>query len=142
MKVETILSQKGTDVLTVSASDSIAGAVSVMSDNNIGAVVVTGDSGDVRGILSERDVVRHLPAQGPGLLDQPVSALMTEVVATCCRQDEVDGLLEMMTEKRIRHIPVIEDGALKGIVSIGDVVKLKIEKTEQEAAALREYISG
>jgi CBS domain-containing protein len=116
-------------------------AVAALNRFNIGAVVVVDTEGAVVGILSERDVVRLLGRDPAGALDEPVSACMTAKVVTCSRDTPIAELMEQMTHYRIRHMPVVEDGDLKGIVSIGDVVKRKIEETEREAEALREYIA-
>ncbi|HQZ13141.1 MAG TPA: CBS domain-containing protein [Devosia sp.] len=142
MQVDTILQSKGAAVFTVSADAPISEAVAELNRHRIGAVVVLSDKGDVAGILSERDIVRHLGDDPAGLLKRPVREIMTTRVITCARMTAVADLMEQMTRHRIRHIPIVEDGELVGIVSIGDVVKRKIEETEQEALALREYIAG
>jgi CBS domain-containing protein len=142
MQVENILQSKGRRVLTVNAAAPLSAAIGVLNGNRIGAVVVVDDRGRVAGILSERDVVRHLGDDPSRVLASPVSAVMTAKVITCTRRMPVAELMETMTRHRIRHIPVVEDGDLVGIVSIGDVVKGKIEETEQEASALREYIAS
>ncbi|MEN8723227.1 MAG: CBS domain-containing protein [Alphaproteobacteria bacterium] len=141
MNVAGILKEKGSDVLTVAADVSVADAAKSLTDRKIGAVVVAGADGGVGGILSERDIVRGVAAHGAGVLTQPVSSLMTAEVVTCSLEDTVDELMDLMTGRRIRHIPVIDDGALKGIISIGDVVKTRIAETEAEANALKEYIA-
>ena len=141
MQVETILQTKGRAVHTVTARSTIAEAVALLNDKRIGAVVVI-DNGKVAGILSERDVVRHLGSDWTSLANRPVSDVMTKNVVTTGRNASVADLMERMTEHRIRHIPVVEAGELVGIVSIGDVVKRKIEETEQEATALKEYIAS
>lgn len=142
MQVENILQSKGMTVFTVLAHAPIAEAVRVLNEHRIGAVVVLSDSGSVAGILSERDIVRHLAGDPARLLDRAVREVMTSEVITCTRQTDISELMERMTMHRIRHIPIVEDGDLIGIVSIGDVVKRKIEETEQEALALREYIAS
>jgi CBS domain-containing protein len=142
MQVDNILQSKGTDVYTVGADTPIAEAVKILNARRIGAVVVVDAAGRVTGILSERDVVRHLGTDWSGLAGRPVSDCMTRKVITSSRATPVAELMERMTEHRIRHIPVVEDGELVGIVSIGDVVKRKIEETEQEARALRDYIAS
>jgi CBS domain-containing protein len=142
MKVEQILDQKGTAVEAIARGSSLKDAVKVLGEKNIGAVVVTESDGTVCGILSERDVVKQLSAAGDTLLTGSIESVMTKNVYTCTCQDTVNDLMELMTEKRIRHLPVVEDGKLTGIVSIGDVVKRKIEETEVEAATLREYIAA
>lgn len=142
MQVENILQSKGMTVHTVLAHAPIAEAVRVLNEHRIGAVVVLSDSGEVAGIISERDIVRHLGDDAAALLRRSVREVMTARVITCGRDTIIAQLMEQMTTHRIRHIPVVEDGELVGIVSIGDVVKRKIEETEQEALALREYISS
>lgn len=142
MKVEQILQSKGAEVHSVRPGDSIAEAVGVLNDKNIGAVVVREASGKVVGILSERDVVRRLGKHGADAMSLRVSDCMTGDVHTCSPESSLDELMSMMTRKRIRHLPVTAGGRIVGVVSIGDVVKRKIEETEQEAAALKEYISS
>jgi CBS domain-containing protein len=142
MKVENILQSKGMTVHTVSTHAPIAEAVRMLNEHRIGAVVVLADNGAVAGILSERDVVRHLADDPAGLLRRSVREIMTSEVVSCEKDTAVSELMEQMTKFRIRHIPVVEAGELVGIVSIGDVVKFKIEETEQEALALREYIAS
>jgi CBS domain-containing protein len=141
MQVDNILQSKGMTVHTVLAHAPIAEAVALLNKHRIGAVVVLADNGAVAGILSERDIVRHLGDDPVGLLKRSVREIMTDKVITCGRATAVAELMEHMTRFRIRHIPIVEDGDLVGIVSIGDVVKRKIEETEQEALALREYIA-
>ena len=141
MQVETILQSKGRAVHTVAARATIAEAVEILNRNRIGAVVVT-DGGKVVGILRERDIVRHLGADWNALSKKPVSEVMTSNVITVSRNASVAELMENMTTHRIRHMPVVDGGDLVGIVSIGDVVKRKIEETEQEAMALKEYIAS
>lgn len=142
MKVEQILQAKGTTVYTVNDDATIAEAVKTLGEKNIGAVVVRNAAGEVAGILSERDIVRRLRTEGAAALNETVTCCMTASVVTCAPEDSIDDLMVKMTERRIRHVPVLRDGKLAGIVSIGDVVKRKIEETEREAAALREYISS
>ena len=142
MKVEQILQSKGTEVFAVRPEDSIAEAVSVLNDKNIGAVVVRDLSGKVIGMLSERDVVRRLGRHGADAMGMRVKDCMTGDPFTCSPEDSVEDLMAMMTRKRIRHLPVTAGGRVIGVVSIGDVVKRKIEEAEQEAAALKEYISS
>ncbi|MHA7872780.1 MAG: CBS domain-containing protein [Hyphococcus sp.] len=142
MKVENILQSKGSDVFSVQADDSINSAVSVLKDKNIGAVVVQDGARGVVGILSERDIVRHLGGKGASALSMRVSDCMTPDPITCEIDETVDDLMGKMTENRIRHMPVTQQGQIVGIVSIGDVVKRKIEQAEQEAAALKEYIAS
>lgn len=140
--VASMLSKKGTDVLTVTPDDPISAAVAVMADNNIGALVVSADGVGVEGILSERDVVRHLQQHGADVLDHSVRSVMTSEVMTCRREDTSDQLMARMTASRIRHLPVLVDDGLAGIISIGDVVKFRLEELETAASSLREYITG
>jgi CBS domain-containing protein len=142
MKVENILQSKGMTVHTVSTHAPISEAVRILNEHRIGAVVVLADNGAVAGILSERDIVRHLGDDPARLLTRAVREIMTSEVITCGQDTAVAELMEQMTKFRIRHIPVVDGGELVGIVSIGDVVKRKIEETEQEALALREYIAS
>ncbi|MDP1729671.1 MAG: CBS domain-containing protein [Devosia sp.] len=142
MQVDNILQSKGMTVYTVSAHAPISEAVRVLNEHRIGAVVVLADNGGVAGILSERDIMRHLTNEPADLLKRAVREVMTTSVVTCTRMATISELMEQMTERRIRHIPIVEEGELIGIVSIGDVVKRKIEESEQEALALREYIAS
>ncbi|MBI1181638.1 MAG: CBS domain-containing protein [Alphaproteobacteria bacterium] len=140
MKVEAVLQGKGRDVVTVAPSATVAEAVDVIHNKRIGAVLVVGDG--TMGIFSERDVVRGIAETGREMLDRPVSEFMTSVVHSCTRSNTVQEVMGMMTRRRIRHVPVIEDGVLLGIVSIGDAVKARIAETELEASALKEYITA
>lgn len=140
MQVENILQSKGRTVVTVSAGTTVAEAVDLLNQKRIGAVVVV-DGSAIVGILSERDVVRHLGTDWSALAHRPVSEIMTSTVVTASRFATISDVMERMTDKRIRHLPIVDNGELGGIVSIGDVVKRKIEETEQEATALKEYIA-
>ncbi len=142
MKVINILQSKGAEVFAVSEADTVGNAVALLNDKNIGAVVVKDKAGAVSGILSERDIVRRLKSHGPALMTAPVGDCMTARPHTCRPDDSVDDLMTMMTQKRVRHLPVVHDGKLLGLVSIGDVVKRKIEDIEREAAELKHYISS
>jgi CBS domain-containing protein len=141
MQVENILQSKGRAVHTIATGATVADAVELLNTRKIGAVVVT-DTGKVAGIVSERDVVRHLGKDWAALASRPVSEVMTKAVVTTGRYATIAEVMEKMTDKRIRHLPVVEGGELVGIVSIGDVVKRKIEETEQEADALKQYIAS
>ena len=141
MQVENILQSKGRAVTTVTSGSTIAEAVDLLNGKKIGAVVVV-DGKKVVGILSERDVVRHLGQDWTALASRPVSEVMTKNVVSVSRFATIADVMERMTEKRIRHMPIVENGELVGIVSIGDVVKRKIEEAEQEANALKEYIAS
>lgn len=142
MKVEHILQSKGADVFAVSGATTVKDAVSILGEKNIGAVVVKNVDGTVSGIFSERDVVRRLKNEGAGVLDRPVADCMTKDPFTCGLETTLDELMGVMTNRRIRHMPVVENGRLVGIVSIGDVVKRKIDDAEREAAMLKEYIAS
>jgi len=141
MKVINILQSKGTDVFAVTTSTTMKEAVDVLGERNIGAVIVKDASGRVSGILSERDVVRRIRTEGPAALGRPVGDCMTPSPITCGPDATLDEILEKMTNRRIRHLPVVEGGRLLGVISIGDVVKRKIDDAEREAAALRDYIA-
>lgn len=140
--VASMLSKKGTDVLTVAPDAPISAALGVMADHNVGALVVSTDGASVEGILSERDIVRHLHEQGAEVLDQAVRSVMTSEVKVCHREDTSDQLMARMTASRIRHLPVMVDEGMAGIISIGDVVKYRLEELETAASSLREYITG
>lgn len=142
MKVDAILASKGGGAVTIPDTASVKEAVETLGDKNIGAVLVCGRDGELSGILSERDVVRRLRHEGPAVLNANVKACMTPKPYTCEPSMSLDDVLSEMTEKRIRHLPVIDGGKLVGVISIGDVVKRKIETAEQEAAALKEYIAS
>ncbi|AEQ52138.1 CBS domain-containing protein [Pelagibacterium halotolerans] len=141
MFVESILTIKGSDVVTVRSDSTIGDLIATLARHNIGAVVVV-DNGKVEGIISERDIVRHLAGSAEGFRAKPVSTLMTRAPKTCTKSDTVDQAMNIMSQGRFRHLPVVENGQLIGIISIGDVVKRKIEEAEQEAGALREYIAS
>ena len=141
MHVEGLLRSKGDAVVTVSATDTVAEVVATLAEHRIGALVVSDDGSRVDGIVSERDVVRALAADGADLLGHEVATIMTREVFTCGMQTTVDELSSSMTERRIRHVPVVVDEALVGIVSIGDVVKDRIRDLEAETQTLHEYIS-
>jgi CBS domain-containing protein len=142
MNVEAILRAKGTRVATVSPQASIAVAVATLQREHVGALVVSRDGDTVDGILSERDIVHGLAGLGTGLLDTKVEQLMTRRVFTCAPHDAIADLAAQMTERRIRHIPVLRDGMLAGIVSIGDVVKARLDEMEYETTSLRSFIAG
>jgi CBS domain-containing protein len=141
MTVRAILSRKGRDVSTIAPTASLSEAVKLLAERRIGAVVVTGPDNRVAGILSERDIVRVLGERGPDALQDNVAAVMTRKVSTCQESETVALLMEKMTAGKFRHLPVVEQGRLVGIVSIGDVVKLRVEEIEGETEALREYIA-
>ena len=140
MRIADVLRNKGASVATITPETSVSGLLTELSVHNIGAMVVVSPDG-VIGIVSERDVVRALHEHGADLLRQPVSEIMTTFVATCTPNDSVDSLSVLMTTKRVRHIPVMENGRLTGIVSIGDVVKTRMEELETQQEQLQAYIT-
>ena len=140
MTVKAIMSRKGSDVLTIEPTATLAAAVKLLAERRIGAVVITGPDKQVIGILSERDIVRALADRGPAALDEQVGQVMTPKVMTCTEDQTVSSLMERMTHGKFRHLPVVEGGRLAGIVSIGDIVKHRLEEMERESSALREYI--
>jgi CBS domain-containing protein len=140
MRIADVLRTKGAAVATITPETSVSGLLNELSLNNIGAMVVVSADGVV-GIVSERDVVRKLHEHGVELLRLPVSQIMTTMVATCSPTDTVDHLTALMTTKRVRHIPVVENNRLVGIVSIGDIVKQRMEELESEQRALQDYIT-
>jgi len=135
-----ILERKGRAVSTVPPEATVRDALATLAEANVGALLVSPDGSALAGIISERDIVRRLAADGPGLLDQPVSALMQSEVHTCTGSDNVDQLMHLMSEHRIRHLPVVADGALVGIISIGDVVKTRVDELVSEKDQLVDYI--
>ncbi len=140
MTIKSILSRKGRDVVTIEPGATLAAAVKVLAERRIGALVVTGPDTRVIGIISERDIVRALAEHGSQVLIVPVSEVMTRKVATCSESDTVCELMEQMTAGKFRHVPVLEQNRLTGIISIGDVVKWRLEEMEHESDALRDYI--
>ena len=142
MKVRTMLTQKGDRVLTIRTDATIAAAIEILTTEKIGALVASDDGSAVQGILSERDVVRGLKQHGAALLSMQVAEFMTTPVKTCELADDIQDIMAQMTRSRIRHLPVVEDGKLCGMISIGDVVKNRLEELEAEASALRDYVSG
>jgi CBS domain-containing protein len=140
MNVQDLLRTKGTAVVTVRPTETIDALVQRFKLERIGAVVVSSDGKTVEGMISERDVVRGLADKGAGLLSQPVSGEMTRQVITCAPQDSLKDIMHKMTQHRIRHLPVIDQGELAGLISIGDVVKNRLEDMQMEANVLRDYI--
>ena len=141
--VSVLLDRKGTALETLPLDATVRDAVERLTARNIGAIVVENEEGTLAGILSERDIVRELAATGPSVLDIAVSVVMTNAVETCRRDTTTDELMRMMTEHRIRHVPVV-DGAwqLVGIISIGDVVKWQLDELSTEAEELARYVRG
>ena len=142
MNVETILRTKGRAVATIRPDATVGAAVDELISRNIGALVISADGKSVDGIISERDVVHALATRGADLLLLKVSEVMTRPVVTCDPADSVEQLMAEMTNRRIRHFPVVQDGRLCGIVSIGDVVKNRLDEVEFEARSLRSFIAG
>lgn len=142
MNVETILRTKGRAVATIRADATITAALSALRDRNVGALVVSEDGETVDGIISERDIVHGLADRGSELLSLDVAEVMTRRVATCDPSDSVADLMAEMTNRRIRHFPVVRDGRLCGIVSIGDLVKNRLDEIEYEARSMRSFIAG
>jgi CBS domain-containing protein len=141
MTVKAILSRKGSDVLTIEPTANVSAAVKLLTERRIGALIVTGPDNRVAGILSERDVVRVLGERGPAALDENVGTVMTRKVMTCTEADTIAVIMERMTAGKFRHMPVVDQGRLVGVISIGDVVKWRLEEIEHESDALREYIA-
>ncbi|MEH3122923.1 MAG: CBS domain-containing protein [Sphingomonas phyllosphaerae] len=143
MTIAAILAQKGTDVVSIPTDLPLSQAIAMLARHRIGAVPVVGDDGSVRGIFSERDMIRLLAETGDeasALLSTPVGSVMTAEPLTAARDDSILAALSLMTHRRIRHLPVVEHGRLVGIVSIGDLVKHRIDRIEADAAAMRDYI--
>ena len=141
MTVEHILSAKGHDVVTIEPQCTLADAARLLSERRIGAAIVSDGARPVVGILSERDIVRALAAHGSAALEQPVSRCMTTDVVTCRARASITDVMEVMTNGKFRHVPVVENDRLTGIVSIGDIVKQRLAEIETEQQALKEYIA-
>ena len=142
MLVSQILKDKGDMVFTASPGETVSAVASELHARRVGAVVVIGVEGEVVGIVSERDVVRVVAEHGAGCLESPIETCMTRDVIFATPGETVDSLLSRMTDRRIRHLPVVRDGRLAGIVSIGDLVKHKISEVEAEADGLKQYIAA
>lgn len=142
MKVSRILHFKGGEVITVSPDRPILEIVTLLKERGIGAVVVVGDDGTIAGILSERDIVHALADRATDLARLRAADLMTTQVSICESDHPVNDVMRQMTEGRFRHVPVVDDGRLAGIISIGDVVRARIEELEREREALQHYIAG
>ncbi len=141
MNTESILKAKGGKVITTGPETTIAEAVKKMVHDKIGALVVGVGDDEVAGIITERDIMHGLAAHGPALLEKQVNEIMTRDVFVAGLDAELSALMAIMTERRCRHIPIKEDGALRGLISIGDLVKNRLEEMEQEASELRDYIT-
>jgi len=142
MRITDVLRGKGTQVVTVPPDTKVRRLLDVLAEHGIGAVVVSADGTSVGGIVSERDIVRAFAKRGAAVMSEPVSAIYTADVHTITPDISLDEVMRIMTERRIRHAPVVVDGTLRGIVSIGDVVKYRIDELETERAHLTDYITG
>lgn len=142
MTVANILKDKGVEVVTAPADTSVAEIARLLNERRIGAVVITSAEGTIEGIVSERDIVSAIARHGPQALAGPAAQIMTSTVVTCQPSDSIYEIMNLMTEHRIRHLPVMVDGGLQGIVSIGDVVKQRIAEIEFEASEMKRYIAG
>lgn len=142
MHVAKILEVKGVEVVTLTPDSTLTDATQLLAKRRIGTVVITAGDDRILGILSERDIVRAVAAHGTGALESKVSSYMTREVKTTSREEPLHSIAERMTAGRFRHMPVVDQGRLVGIVSIGDVVKLRLEQMEAEASAMREYIAS
>ena len=142
MRIRDVLRAKGTQVVTVSPDTKVRQLLAVLAEHGIGAVVVSRDGTAVDGIASERDIVRALALRGTAVMSERVTAIYTAEVHTVTPQTSIEEVMLMMTERRVRHAPVVVDGSLQGIVSIGDVVKIRIGELETERTALTDYITG
>lgn len=140
MTVGILLKRKSGPLVTIAPDATLSEAVTSLAEHRIGAIVAVNDGGHLVGILSERDVVRILAEKGPDVLSDPVSSVMTRAVVTCTEEESIPVIMERMTRGRFRHVPVVDRGRLLGIISIGDVVKHRVEEMERESAELRDYI--
>jgi CBS domain-containing protein len=141
MTVKSILEEKGRDVITLPATETIEGAVKTLANHKIGALIIASASGKIEGILSERDIVRIIAGEGASALKKPVTAAMTSKVKTCTEASTVNEVMETMTKGRFRHLPVEHGGKIAGIISIGDVVKRRIREIERETEQIKQYIA-
>jgi CBS domain-containing protein len=142
MLVSDVLRAKGTQVITITPDAKVRYLLAVLAEHRIGAVVVSHNGAAVDGIASERDIVQALARRGAAVMSEPVTSIYTAEVHTVTPQTPVEEVMRMMTERRVRHAPVVVDGSLHGIVSIGDVVKIRISELETERTALTDYITG
>jgi CBS domain-containing protein len=140
MTVRSILDTKGHHIESIQPGAKLSAAVKLLGEKRIGAVLVLNLAGNIEGILSERDIVRVLSERGAEVLDEPVSNVMTRKVVSCRPADTVAGIMEMMTTGKFRHLPVVEEGKVVGVISIGDIVKWRVREYENEQEALRDYI--
>lgn len=140
MTVSIILAAKGRDVVSVEPSAMLSSTIALLAERRIGAALVLGVDRRIAGIVSERDIVRALAERGAGALDEPVSRIMTRKVSTCTGSETVSSIMERMTEGKFRHVPIVEQGRIVGIISIGDVVKHRLQEMERDSAAMHDYI--
>ena len=141
MNVAAILKTKGTSVFTDLPDTPLSSIVSTLVEKKIGVVVICDEDGTLIGIISERDIVRCLAQDGPEMLKNPASSIMTKDVQTCVPADTIATIMQQMSDRKFRHVPVVEDGQLCGIISIGDVVKVRLQEIQSEADALRDYVA-
>lgn len=141
MRINDVLRDKGGSVVTVPPDTDVTALLALLAEHRIGAAIVSADGNQVDGIVSERDVVRAIAERGPAVLQESVQRICTVEVHTCGLDARLEDLMRVMTEQRIRHVPVVDGGALRGIVSIGDVVKRRMDELESERAALSDYIT-
>jgi CBS domain-containing protein len=142
MKVDALLRRKGNAVATIRPDQPVREGVDELTTRNIGALVVSSDGRSVGGIVSERDIVAHLHRDGPAVLDLPIASVMAHDVQTCNPTDDTAVLMGVMTNRRIRHLPVLEGGFLVGMISIGDVVKARVDELEEDRDRLHDYINA
>lgn len=140
MTVKTILAAKGRDVITIEPAMSLGDAVQLLAERRIGAALILGADNRLVGIISERDIVRALAERGPAVLEEPVRGTMTRKIETCNENETISSIMERMTAGKFRHMPVVDQGRLVGLVSIGDVVNHRLQEMEHESASLRDYI--
>ncbi len=140
MHIFDILNAKGTEVIATGPAETVAATARLLNYQRIGAVLVRDAKDNVVGVISERDIIRGIAVNGARALDMEVRELMTREVVSCKPTDTISEVMRVMTTRRFRHLPVMEDGALKGMISIGDVVKYRLEETEMEARVLRDYV--
>lgn len=140
MNVQSILETKGSDIVSIAPTATLQTAVHRLAEHRIGALLVLGPDRRVVGIVSERDIVRVLAERGASVLSEPLSTVMTRIVVTCARSDTIGDIMERMTKGKFRHVPVVDQDRVIGVVSIGDVVKQRLREMEDESSALRDYI--
>lgn len=140
MNVKTILAAKGGDIFSIEPTATLTAAANLLSTHRIGAAVIRGAGGRLAGILSERDIVRAISEHGADALSLPVGQVMTRNVTTCGEDEPISGIMELMTAGKFRHMPVLKENQLVGMISIGDVVKQRVEEIERDADAMRDYI--